>query len=130
LCLIRPRILAIPILSSSAAYALEEFAGWKGALSATPRYRPTFYAIIAAATAVGVGMNFVHVDPIKALLYSAMINGLVAPPLMVLIVLLGSDRKVMKSKVSGGLSKTLTWIGTAAMTAAAVARGMIAFAVK
>ena len=128
--LIGTGLLAIPILSGSAAYALKEFMGWKGALSTKPVYRPTFYGIIAAATMVGVGMNFVHVDPIKALLYSAMINGLVAPPLMVLIVLLGSDRKVMKSKVSGGLSKTLTWIGTGAMTAAAVALVLMTFVLK
>jgi NRAMP (natural resistance-associated macrophage protein)-like metal ion transporter len=119
--LIGTGLLAIPILSGSAAYALREFMGWKGALSTKARYRPTFYGIIAAATLVGVGMNFLHVDPIKALFYSAMINGLVAPPLMVLIVLLGSDRKVMKSKVSGVLSKTLTWTATGAMTAAAAA---------
>jgi NRAMP (natural resistance-associated macrophage protein)-like metal ion transporter len=119
--LIGTGLLAIPILSGSAAYALREFMGWKGALSTKARYRPTFYGIIAAATLVGVGMNFLHVDPIKALFYSAMINGLVAPPLMVLIVLLGSDRKVMKSKVSGVLSKTLTWAATGAMTAAAAA---------
>ena len=128
--LIGTGLLAIPILSGSAAYALKEFMGWKGALSTKPVYRPTFYGIIAAATLVGVGMNFVHVDTIKALFYSAMINGLVAPPLMVLIVLLGSDRKVMKSKVSGGLSKTLTWIGTAAMTAAAVALVLMTFVLK
>jgi Mn2+/Fe2+ NRAMP family transporter len=94
------------------------------------RYRPTFYGIIAAATLVGVGMNFLHVDPIKALFYSAMINGLVAPPLMVLIVLLGSDRKVMKSKVSGVLSKMLTWTATGAMTAAAAALIVVTFVLR
>jgi Mn2+/Fe2+ NRAMP family transporter len=65
-------------------------------------------------------MNFLHIDPVRALFYSAMINGLVAPPLLILIVLLGSDRKYMKSKVSGLISKTLTWAATAAMTAAAI----------
>jgi NRAMP (natural resistance-associated macrophage protein)-like metal ion transporter len=128
--LIGTGLLAIPILSGSAAYALKEFTGWKGALSTKARYRPTFYGIIGAATMVGVGMNFLHVDPIKALLYSAMINGLVAPPLMVLIVLLGSDRKVMKSKVSGALSKSLTWTATAAMTAAVLTLVVTTFVVK
>ena len=75
-------------------------------------------------------MNLVHLDPIKALFYSAMINGLVAPPLMVLIVLLGSDRKLMKDKVSGTLSKTLTWIGTAAMAAAALTLVLVTFVLK
>jgi NRAMP (natural resistance-associated macrophage protein)-like metal ion transporter len=128
--LIGTGLLAIPILSGSAAYALREFMGWKGALSTKARYRPTFYGIIAAATLAGVGMNFLHVDPIKALFYSAVINGLVAPPLMVLIVLLGSDRKVMKSKVSGALSKTLTWTATGAMTAAAAALLVVTFVLK
>jgi NRAMP (natural resistance-associated macrophage protein)-like metal ion transporter len=128
--LIGTGLLAIPILSGSAAYAVREFMGWKGALSTKARYRPTFYGIIAAATLVGVGMNFLHVDPIKALFYSAMINGLVAPPLMVLIVLLGSDRKVMKSKVSGVLSKMLTWTATGAMTAAAAALIVVTFVLR
>lgn len=128
--LIGTGLLAIPILSGSAAYALKDFMGWKGALSTKPRYRPTFYGIIVAATAFGVGMNFLHIDPIKALFYAAMINGLVAPPLMVLIVLLGADRKVMKDKVSGTLSKVLTWIGTAAMTAAAAALIVVTVVLK
>jgi Mn2+/Fe2+ NRAMP family transporter len=75
-------------------------------------------------------MNFLHVDPIRALFYSAMINGLVAPPLMLLIVLLGADRRIMKDKVSGTLSKVLTWIGTAAMTAAAAALITVTFVLK
>ena len=124
--LIGTGLLAIPILSGSAAYAVKEFMGWKGALSTKPLYRPTFYAIIGAATVAGAGMNFLHVDPIRALFYTAVINGLVAPPLLVLIVLLGSDRKLMKSKVSGPLSRTLTWCAAIAMTAAAVALLVIA----
>jgi Mn2+/Fe2+ NRAMP family transporter len=128
--LIGTGLLAIPILSGSAAYALKEFMGWKGALSTKPGYRPTFYGIIAAATVAGVVINFVHVDPIKALFYSAMINGLVAPPLMVLIVLLGSDRQVMKDNVSGALSRWLSWIATAAMSAAAVALVLTTFILR
>jgi NRAMP (natural resistance-associated macrophage protein)-like metal ion transporter len=128
--LIGTGLLAIPILSGSAAYALKEFMGWKGTLSSKPRYRPTFYGVIAAATMVGVGMNFLHVDPIKALFYSAMINGLVAPPLMVLIVLLGADRKIMNDKVSGTLSKVLTCMGTVAMTAAAAALIAVTFVLR
>ena len=128
--LIGTGLLAIPILSGSAAYALKEFMGWKGALAMKPRYRPTFYGIIAAATLVGVAMNFIQLDPIKALFYSAMINGLVAPPLMVLIVLLGADRGIMKGKVSGALSKVLTWIATGAMTAAAAALVLVTFILK
>lgn len=128
--LIGTGLLAIPILSGSAAYAVKEFMGWKGALSIKARYRPTFYGVIAVATLAGVALNFLHVDAIKALFYSALINGLVAPPLMVLIVLLGSDRRIMKNKVSTGLSKTLTWIGTGTMTAAAVALILITLVIR
>jgi NRAMP (natural resistance-associated macrophage protein)-like metal ion transporter len=114
-------LLAIPILSGSAAYALKEFLHLPGTLAAKPRYRPTFYAIIGLAVVAGMAMNFMHIDPIKALFYTAVINGLVAPPLLVLIVLLGSDRIYMKDKVSGRLSKSLTWLATGLMALAALA---------
>jgi Mn2+/Fe2+ NRAMP family transporter len=118
--LIGTGLLAIPILSGSAAYALKEFAGFKGGLAVKPRYRPTFYGIILLATIAGVAMNFLQIDPIKALFITAVINGMVAPPLMVLIVLLGSDRNVMADQVSGRLSKSLAWIATALMAGAAL----------
>jgi NRAMP (natural resistance-associated macrophage protein)-like metal ion transporter len=113
--LIGTGLLAIPILSGSATYALKEFLGLPGTLAAKPRYRPTFYAILALAVFAGMAMNFIHIDPIKALFYTAVINGLVAGPLLILIVLLGSDRQFMKDKVSGPLSKALTWIATVLM---------------
>ncbi|MFN2465031.1 MAG: NRAMP family divalent metal transporter [Candidatus Dormibacteria bacterium] len=114
-------LLAIPILSGSATYALKEFLRLPGSLAAKPRYRPTFYAILAAATIAGAAMNFMHIDPIKALFITAVINGMVAPPLLILIVLLASDRKIMRNRVSGALSRTMTWTATAAMSVAALA---------
>jgi NRAMP (natural resistance-associated macrophage protein)-like metal ion transporter len=123
-------LLAIPILSGSAAYAVKEFMGWKGALATKPQYRPTFYGLIAVATLGGLAMNFLHIDPIGALFWTAVINGLVAPPLMILIVLLGSDRRFMAEHVSGWVSKTLTWAGTLAMSAAAIALVITTFVVR
>ena len=114
-------LLAIPILSGSAAYAVKEFLGLKGALSVKPWYRPTFYGIMALATIAGVGLNLLHIDPIRALFVTAVINGVVAPPLLVLIVLLGSDRNFMAENVSGLVSKSLTWLATIVMGAAAIA---------
>ncbi|MDQ6774191.1 MAG: Nramp family divalent metal transporter [Candidatus Dormibacteraeota bacterium] len=114
-------LLAIPILSGSAAYAVKEFMGWRGSLRSKPQSRPLFYGVIGLATLVGLGLNFLRIDPTRALFYAAVINGLVAPPLMVLMVLLGSDRKVMKDKVSGRLSLTLTGAASIAMTGAAIA---------
>ncbi len=117
-------LLAIPILSGSAGYAAKEFLGLRGNLASKPRYRPTFYVMLALATIVGVILNFVHLDPIRALFISAVINGVVAPPLLILIVLLGADAAVMKRYVSGKLSLTLTGIATASMALAAI--GMFA----
>lgn len=120
-------LLAIPILSGSAAYAFKEFFGIKGGLSARPWYRPTFYLVMVVAILVGIGMNLLHMDPVKALFYTAVINGVVAPPLLVLITLLGSDRKLMSRRVSRRLSRTLTWLATALMSVAALV--MIGFMV-
>jgi len=114
-------LLAIPILSGSAAYAVKEFTGLKGALAVKPMYRPTFYGVMAVSTIAGVALNLLHVDPIRALFLTAVINGVVAPPLMLLIVLLGSDRKIMAGQTSGWVSKTLTWVAAGVMSLAAIA---------
>jgi Mn2+/Fe2+ NRAMP family transporter len=118
--LIGSGLLAIPILTGSAAYAVKEFAGLPGGLAERPRFRPTFYAIIVLATLVGVAINFLQINPIRALVITAVVNGVIAPPLMALIVLLGSDREVMGRRASGRLSKILTWGATAGMGLAAI----------
>ncbi len=118
--LIGTGLLAIPVLAGSASYALKEFLGLRGNLASKPRYRPTFYAALVAATIAGVVMNFLHLDPIRALFITAVINGVVAPPLLVLIILLGRDREIMKRRVSGRLSLALTSVAAAGMAIAAV----------
>jgi len=110
--------LAMPILTGSAAYAVKDFLGLKGALSDKPAYRPTFYAIMALSTVIGIALNLVGVDTMRALYLTAIINGLVAPPILILIVLLGSSRDVMGRLVSGRVSKTLTWATVIVMCAA------------
>ena len=100
--------------------AVKDFFGLKGALADKPWYRPTFYGIIALSTLAGLSLNLLHIDPIRALFIAAIINGLVAAPLMVLIVLLGSDSKVMRDRRSGRLSLVLTWSATLVMAAGAV----------
>src|SRR5438132_6652331 len=87
--LIGAGLLAIPILTGSATYAIKEFLGLAGSLASKPQQRPTFYIILTLATVAGVVMNFMHIDPIRALFISAVINGVVAPPLFPLIVFLG-----------------------------------------
>ena len=113
-------LLAMPILTGSAAYAVKDFFGFRGTLSDKPWHRPTFYGIIVVATLAGLAINLLNVDPIRALFIAAIINGIVAVPLMVLIVLLGSDHKVMGRRRSGRLSLTLTWAATAVMAVGAV----------
>ena len=113
-------LLAIPILGASASYALKDFLGLRGDLASKPRHRPTFYVILAAATTAGVVMNFMRLDPIHALFATAVINGVVAPPLLLLIVWLGADRNIMKRQASGRLSLALTGFATFAMAVAAV----------
>ncbi len=118
--LIGAGLLAIPILTGSAAYAIKEFLGLRGSLASKPQQRPTFYVILTLATMAGGAMNFMHLDPIRALFISAVINGVVAPPLLLLIVLLGADAAIMKRAVSGRLSLALTGITTAFMALAAI----------
>ncbi len=126
--LIGAGLLAIPILTGSATYAIKEFVGLPGSLASKPQHRPTFYLILTLATAVGVMMNFAHLDPIRALFMAAVINGVVAPPLVLLIVLLGADGAVMKRYVSGKLSLALTGIATVFMAVAAITMFVMMFA--
>jgi NRAMP (natural resistance-associated macrophage protein)-like metal ion transporter len=114
-------LLAIPILTGSAAYAVRDFFGLKGALEDKARYRPTFYLIMAIATVAGVVIDLAGINPIRALFVSAVINGVVAPPVIVLIILLGSSREFMGRHASGALSRTVTWITAIAMGVAVIA---------
>ncbi len=114
-------LLAIPVLSGSAAYAVKEFFGIRGSLSERPGFRPTFYGLIVVAIIGGLLMNFLNIDPIKALVVTAIINGIVAPPILVLIALLARDRKVMAERRSGPWSNGFVWLATLLMGAAAIA---------
>ena len=114
-------LLAIPVLSGSAAYAVKEFFGFRGSLADRARYRPAFYGLIVVAIVGGLLMNFLNIDPIKALVVTAIINGIVAPPILVLIALLARDRTVMGNRRSGRWSNLLVWLAAGVMGAAAVA---------
>jgi len=117
-------LLAVPVLAGSAAYALAEARKWPEGLARKPHKAKAFYATIAVATLVGVLINFSPVSPIKALYWSAVINGVVAVPIMAMMMHMTANRRVMgKFPVSDGL-RVVGWCATAVM-AAAVA-GMIA----
>ena len=114
-------VLAVPALAGSAAYALGEALGWPTGLPRRPLDAKAFYSAIAAATSIGVLINFVHLDPIKALFWSAVINGVVAAPLMVVIMLMAMQQRVMGAFTLPRLLWAMGWLSTTAMTAAVAA---------
>lgn len=112
-------LLAIPVLAGSAAYALGEARGWTVGLGRRPREAKAFYTTVAIATLLGIGMHFSSLDPVKALYWSAVINGLVAVPLMVMMMLLAGRKKVMGRFVIGRGLAFAGWGATLVMTLAA-----------
>jgi NRAMP (natural resistance-associated macrophage protein)-like metal ion transporter len=113
--------LSVPVLAGSAAYALGEALDWPTGLARRPLDAKAFYGAIAAATLVGVVINFVHLDPIKALFWSAVINGVVAAPLMVVIMLMAMQRQVMGAFTLPPLLWAMGWLSTGAMAVAVAA---------
>ncbi len=103
-------LLAIPVLAGSSAYALSEEFGWKEGLGKKFKQAKGFYLIIIASTVVGLWINFTDVDPIKALIYAAVINGIIAVPLLVFIMKIGSDRKILDGITNGKISNSMGWI--------------------
>lgn len=114
-------LLGIPVLAGSASYAISESFGWREGLHFKLKQAYAFYGVIILATLIGLGLNFVGLDPIKALIYAAVANGLVAPVVLVLIVLLGSNKKIMGDRVNGPWAKIFGWIATALMVVAGLA---------
>ena len=114
-------LLGIPVLAGSAAYAISESFGWKQGLNYKLKQASAFYGVIIISILIGVGLNFIGLDPIKALIYSAVANGLVAPVVLVLIVVLASNKKIMGRWVSGGATRVVGWIATSLMIIAGLA---------
>ncbi len=112
-------LLAIPVLAGSSAYALSEQFGWKQGLNKKFSQAKGFYLIIAASTVIGLWINFANIDPIKALIYAAVINGVIAVPLLVLIVKIGNDKKIFEGRTTGKISNIVGWITVAVMGFAA-----------
>ena len=113
-------LLAVPVLAGSAAYAVAEAKNWRGTLEDRPRISPGFYAVVAVSMLLGLALDFVGFNAIKMLFYSAVLNGVLAPPLVVLIVLLTSNPKIMGNRTSSRPLRYLGWATAAIMTAAAV----------
>jgi NRAMP (natural resistance-associated macrophage protein)-like metal ion transporter len=118
--LIGAGVLAVPVLTGSAAYGVSEAFGWKSGLDSKPGRAPQFYAVIIAATLVGMALNFLGINPITALVLSAVLNGLLAGPLLVLVMLVSNDRRVLGERTNGRLLNTIGWVTTGVMGLAAV----------
>ncbi len=114
-------LLAIPVLAGSTAYAISESFGWKEGLSRKWKTAHAFYGVIALSIVIGILLNFFGVDPIKALIYSAIANGIVAPVILVFIVRLSSSRKVMGEYRNKPITRALGWLATGLMGIAAIA---------
>lgn len=115
-------LLAIPVLAGSASYAISESMKWKHGLYRTLHEAPSFYGVIIISTLIGLGMNFLQIDPIKALLYSAVANGLIAPVVLILIVRISSDKKIMGDKwANNDITAAAGWYITILMIVAALA---------
>jgi len=117
--LIGSGVLAVPILSGSAAYALSEAFGWKYGLDRNPAKAKQFYAVIAVATLVGVAIDYLGINPIDALFFTAVINGFVAPPLLVMIMLVSNNKKIMGKRTNSRLTNVLGWGAAVVMFLAA-----------
>ena len=119
--LIGTGVLGVPVLAGSSAYAISEAMSWRASLESKPRLAPKFYGVLAIAVLLGVALDFVGLDAVKMLFWSAVANGVLAPPLIVLVVLLTTDRTVMGRRVNPPLLKWIGWLAAVVMTAAALA---------
>jgi Mn2+/Fe2+ NRAMP family transporter len=113
--------LAIPTLAGSAAYAFAETLGWRQGLNKQMKQARWFYTLILLSTGVGVGLDFVGVNPVKALYWTAVINGLLAPFLLIGILIVASDKKLMQGQPSSRLGWVVVAVTTVAMFTASVA---------
>lgn len=114
-------ILAIPVLAGSSSYTVAESLKWREGLYRKLGQASAFYGIIIISVLVGLAINFIGIDPIKALIYAAVINGLVAPLIMALILIISSNKKVMGKWVNGPVSTAVGWLTTIAMSVAGIA---------
>lgn len=114
-------LLAIPVLAGSSSYAIAESMRWRGGLNRKLKQANAFYGVIIISMLVGLGLNFIGLDPIKALIYSAVANGLVAPVVLFLIVVISSNKKVMGDWVNKPWVTLAGWAVTLMMAVAGVA---------
>jgi NRAMP (natural resistance-associated macrophage protein)-like metal ion transporter len=118
--LIGTGMLAVPVLAGSSAYAIVEAAGWRGTLHGAPGHPRKFYAVLGIAVGLGLLIDFAGLNAIRMLFITAVINGILAPPLIALVILLTCDRKVMGDAVNPPLLTILGWVTVGVMVVAAL----------
>ena len=108
-------LLAVPVLAGASAYALSDTFGWKEGLGKKFRQAKQFYAVIIASTIVGIWINFAGIDPIQALIYAAVINGVVSVPIIFTIMKIANDKKILHDRTNGLFSNIIGWFAFALM---------------
>ena len=119
--LIGAGFLCVPILTTSAAFAVAESLHDRTGLSSKPRDAKLFYGVIVGTTLAGLALNFLPINPIRALVWTAVINGLLAPPMLLLVMLIATNREIMGRHATAPVRNTIGWITTVVMTVAALA---------
>ncbi len=111
-------LLAVPVLAGASAFALAESFRWRRGLDLTPLRGARFYGVIAVSTLVGIALGFTRIDPIKALYWAAVINGVISVPIMFVMMRMAANPKIMGEFVAGRRLKVLGWLATAVMAVA------------
>ena len=114
-------LLAVPVLAASSAYAVADAMGWRSGFDHPPLEARGFYAVIVIGTLIGTAVDFTPLDPIRALVWSAVVNGVIAVPIMAVMMLLGTRRDVLGDHVLSPRHRVAGWFATAVMCAAVVA---------
>ena len=103
-------LLAVPVLAGSSGYALSDAFGWSEGLGKKFKQAKGFYLVIAASTVIGLWINFIHIDPIKALVYTAVINGIIAVPILFAVMKIANDKEMLRGKTNSRLSNIIGWL--------------------
>jgi Mn2+/Fe2+ NRAMP family transporter len=120
-------LLAIPVLAGSAGYAIAESRGWKAGLDNMPWQARGFYAVIGAAVLLGLGIDYSPIDPIKALYWSAVLNGVIAVPMMAAMMVVAGNKRKMGRFAVGPVLGGMGWLSTAVMAAATITMVVVSF---
>jgi NRAMP (natural resistance-associated macrophage protein)-like metal ion transporter len=113
-------LLAVPVLAGSSGYALSDTFGWSEGLSRKFKQAKGFYLVIAASTLIGLWINFINIDPIKALVYTAVINGVIAVPILFAVMKIANDKEMLRGNTNSYVSNVIGWLVFAIMGASVI----------